>query len=51
MEDEDGARSLLYRAVKCIPTSKELWLALAKLEKYEKAREVLNMAIHAIPSD
>ena len=42
---------MLYRAVKCIPDSTELWLALAKLETYENARNVLNDARAAVPSD
>ena len=51
LEDEQGAKSLLYRAVKCAPHATELWLALAKLEKYDKAKDVLNQAIMAVPSD
>jgi hypothetical protein len=33
---------LLSHAVECIPTSVEMWLALAKLETYENAKKVLN---------
>jgi pre-mRNA-processing factor 6 len=33
--------------VECIPTSVDLWLALAKLETYENARNVLNDALNA----
>lgn len=41
---------MLYKAVECVPSSIELWLALAKLETYEKAQEVLNRARDAIPT-
>jgi len=34
-----------------VPRSTELWLALAKLENYEKARAVLNRASQANPND
>jgi len=50
-ETPENAKVLLYQAVKCIPTSTELWLALAKLETYEKARDVINQARSAIPQD
>lgn len=51
LEDNDGAKKLLYRATECIPDSTEIWLALAKLEAYEEAKSVLNNAISAIPTD
>ena len=38
IEDEEGAKALLHRAVKCVPHSTELWLTLAKLEKYDIAK-------------
>jgi pre-mRNA-processing factor 6 len=51
LEDNDGAKKLLYRATDCVPHSTELWLALAKLEAYDEAKNVLNNAISAIPTD
>ena len=51
LEEPEGAKQLLYKAVQCIPTSTELWLALAKLETYENAKQVLNNAISTIPTD
>ena len=42
---------MLSRAVECCPTSAELWLALARLETYEKARQVLNKARKNIPTE
>lgn len=41
-EDENAARLLLHRAVENIPTNVDLWLALAKLETYNEAKNVLN---------
>lgn len=34
-----------------MPESTDLWLALAKLESYENAKQVLNNAISTIPTD
>ena len=44
LEDEEDAKILLSRAVECCPTSVDLWLALAKLEKYDNARKVRIMS-------
>jgi hypothetical protein len=44
-EDEEDARLMLSRAVECVPTAVELWLALARLEPYERAKQVLNTAL------
>uniref|UniRef100_A0A8C5J8A8 Pre-mRNA-processing factor 6 n=1 Tax=Junco hyemalis TaxID=40217 RepID=A0A8C5J8A8_JUNHY len=49
-EPED-ARIVLSQAVECCPTSVELYLALARLEMDENAREVLNKAQENIPMD
>lgn len=37
----------------CVPAphSKDLWLALAKLQSYEKAKDVLNKARAALPTE
>ena len=51
MANPEEAKALLYRAVKCVPDSTDLWLALAKLETYENARTVLNEAREAVPTD
>jgi pre-mRNA-processing factor 6 len=51
LEDPEEAKALLYKAVKCVPHSTDLWLALAKLENYEKARIVLNSAREVNPTD
>jgi len=40
---------LLKNAVACIPSSIDLWLALAKLESYQEARKVLNNASNQNP--
>ncbi len=50
-DDEEDARIMLGLAVECCPTSSELWLALARLETYERARTVLNTAHAHIPTD
>eukprot|EP00954_Amorphochlora_amoebiformis_P023584 1360996-Amorphochlora_amoeboformis.AAC.1 len=42
---------MLSRAVELIPTSVELWIALARLETYKNARKVLNRARKAIPTE
>lgn len=42
---------MLSHAVECIPTSVEMWLALAKLETYENAKKVLNKARKTIPTE
>lgn len=44
LSTENEARVLLHKAVECIPSNIELWLALAKLETYAKAKAVLNKA-------
>ncbi|KAH6867673.1 pre-mRNA splicing factor prp1 [Coprinopsis sp. MPI-PUGE-AT-0042] len=44
------ARNLLARAVEVIPSSVDLWLALARLETPEKAKGVLNKACRAVPT-
>ena len=44
LSTENEARVLLHKAVECIPSNIELWLALAKLETYDKAKAVLNKA-------
>ena len=36
---------------RCVPDNVEMWLALARLETYDKAKVVLNKAIRAIPSE
>lgn len=51
MESPEEAKTLLYKAVKCIPDSTELWLALAKLEDYENAQSVLGKALESLPTD
>ncbi len=38
-ETPEDARILLARAVECVPTSVELWLALARLETYDNAKK------------
>lgn len=38
LEGPKDAEILLSRAVECIPQSIEMWLALAKLSKYESAQ-------------
>ena len=51
LEDSPSeARILLARATELIPTSVELWLALARLETPERAKAVLNKARKAIPT-
>ena len=42
---------MLYKAIKFIPDSTELWLTLAKLETCENARSVLKEAREAILTD
>eukprot|EP00456_Euglypha_rotunda_P010868 TRINITY_DN12793_c0_g1_i4.p1 TRINITY_DN12793_c0_g1~~TRINITY_DN12793_c0_g1_i4.p1 ORF type:complete len:148 (-),score=38.95 TRINITY_DN12793_c0_g1_i4:18-461(-) len=42
---------MLSRAVELVPQSVEMWLALARLESYERAKWVLNKARQAIPTD
>lgn len=42
---------LQARAVECCPQHVELWLAFARLETYEAARQVLNKARQQIPTD
>ena len=37
--------------MECCPTSVELWLALAYLESYKDARQVLNRARKNIPTE
>lgn len=49
-DNPEDARILLSRAVEVIPTSQELWLALARLETPERARGVLNKARKTIPT-
>jgi hypothetical protein len=36
---------------RCVPSSADLWLALAKLETYENAQRVLNQARQAVPAE
>lgn len=36
---------------RCVPSSSDLWLALAKLETYENAQRVLNQARQAVPTE
>ena len=43
--DESTLKEILSRAVQCVPHSIDFWLALAKLEKYEDAKKVLNNAL------
>jgi pre-mRNA-processing factor 6 len=49
-DNPNDARILLSRAVEVIPSSVELWLALARLETPQKAKGVLNAARKAIPT-
>jgi pre-mRNA-processing factor 6 len=49
LENEEEAKVLLKNAFTCIPSSTEMWLALAKLESYQEARKVLNAASNANP--
>lgn len=51
LEEEQGAKELLEKAVTCVPHATELWLALAKLSQYEEAKGVLNRAIQTLPTD
>jgi pre-mRNA-processing factor 6 len=51
LADKEEAKQLLYKGVQCVPESTDLWLALAKLENYENAKQVLNNAISIIPTD
>jgi pre-mRNA-processing factor 6 len=44
------ARILLARATELIPTSVELWLALARLETPERAKKVINQARKKVPT-
>jgi pre-mRNA-processing factor 6 len=46
----EDVRILLARAVEVVPSSIELWLALARVETPERARAVLNKAQKAIPT-
>lgn len=50
--DKEEASKLLNKAVGCVNASqsKDLWLALAKLQTYEKAKDVLNRARAALPT-
>lgn len=49
-DNPEDARILLARAVEVIPSSQELWLALARLETPSNAEGVLNKARKAIPT-
>lgn len=49
-DNPEDARILLARAVEVIPSSQELWLALARLESPENAPKVLNAARKVIPT-
>lgn len=42
---------MLHKAVECIPSKLEFWLALARLETYEEAKAVLNKARFYLPSE
>jgi pre-mRNA-processing factor 6 len=48
--DPADARVILARAVEVIPTSVELWLALARLGTPQQARQALNTARKTIPT-
>lgn len=37
--------------MECVPSSINMWLALAKLEVYDKAKQILNKARRAIPNE
>ena len=37
--------------MQCLPSAVELWLAYAKLETYENARKILNLAREANPTE
>jgi pre-mRNA-processing factor 6 len=51
LEDSPAeARILLARATELIPTSVELWLALARLETPERAKKVINQARKKVPT-
>ena len=41
----------MYKAVENVPFCLEIWLALAKLEDYEKAKVVLNKARQSLPQE
>lgn len=53
LEGPDDARIMLERAVEdgCCPLSVDLWLALARLETYERAKAVLNKARQKLPGE
>lgn len=50
-EDQEEAKTLLYKAVECIPHNLEMWLALSKLENYKNAQAVLNRARKTLPTE
>ena len=50
-DDPQQAKLLLGVAVEQVPQSLDLWLALARLETYEQAQQVLNRARQALPAE
>ncbi|KAF9606912.1 hypothetical protein IFM89_029511 [Coptis chinensis] len=51
LANEEDARLLFHRAVKCCPLHVKLWLALARMETYENAKKVLNKAKEKLPKE
>ena len=49
LEDVEDARILLGRAVECVLTRVDMWLALRGWRRYENARRVLNQAARPSP--
>ncbi|KAI3683005.1 hypothetical protein L1987_83453 [Smallanthus sonchifolius] len=48
---EDDAKLLLHRVVECFPLQVDLWISLARLEKYYAAKKVLNKAREKLPKE
>ena len=51
VDNDDIAKEYMRKAVECVPSSVDLWIAYAKLENYTKAKDILNRARRKIPDN
>ena len=50
-ENQRDCKIILASAVECVPQAVELWLKLASLSEFERARKVLNKARSKVPNE